>query len=268
MRSSAAFLTFSILVSGIRIAAQPVAEEKILLPVVIEEPVPGAYGSLWVTEIALVNTSANLVFVYGVETGCGLPICPGENAVGPKSTLYPHALGIDRSVNAHLLKVTDDPEAVSVQITVQDQSRALDTWGTSVPAVRERQAWSSAFQLLDVPGPSTRFRSLLRLYSFDSSHATSARVRFYRTQPTHEFPYEPNEADVLLAERVVELRASSSEFTPGYAELGLWNVPEIPDNSRLRLEIVPETAGARLWGMVSVTNNDTQHVTVITPMAK
>jgi hypothetical protein len=64
---------------------------------------------------------------------------------------------------------------------------------------------------------------------------------------------------------MIELHASRSEFTPGYADLGLWSVAEIADGSRLRIEVLPETAGAKLWGMVSVTNNDTQHVTIIAP---
>jgi hypothetical protein len=242
-----------------------IPEERILLPVVVEEPIRGAYGSLWETEIAVVNATANVVFVYGVETGCLLPTCGGENVIGPDTTLYPRLLGLDRAVNAHFLKFTDSPESVVVQLTVQDKSRAHETWGTSVPSVRERDAWATRFQLLDVPGANSRFRSLLRLYSFDPWQTVSARVRFYRINPAHELPYEPNEPDVLLAERMIELHASRSEFTPGYADLGLWSVAEIADGSRLRIEVLPETAGAKLWGMVSVTNNDTQHVTIIAP---
>ncbi|HEX8152273.1 MAG TPA: hypothetical protein VF698_04060, partial [Thermoanaerobaculia bacterium] len=35
--------------------------------------------------------------------------------------------------------------------------------------------------------------------------------------------------------------------------------------SALRLEIEPLTPGSRYWAFVSVTNNDTQLVTVVTP---
>jgi hypothetical protein len=31
------------------------------------------------------------------------------------------------------------------------------------------------------------------------------------------------------------------------------------------VEVVPITTGLRIWAMVSVTNNDTQHVTLIAP---
>jgi hypothetical protein len=265
MRLLSIYVALMLCGSVFTVAAQSVPEERILLPVVVEESIPGAFGSLWETEIAVVNASANLVFVYGIETGCLLPTCGGENVVGPDTTLYPHPLGLDRAINAHLLKVTGSPESVVVQITVQDKSRALETWGTSVPAVRERDAWSTRFQILDVPGTNSRFRSLLRLYSFDPLHTANARVRFYQTNPAHELPYEPNEPDILLAERVIELHASGSEFTPGYAALGLWSMPEIADGSRLRIEVLPETAGVKLWGMVSVTNNETQHVTIIAP---
>jgi hypothetical protein len=38
-----------------------------------------------------------------------------------------------------------------------------------------------------------------------------------------------------------------------------------PTVERVRLEIEPVTDGLRLWGFVTVVNNETQHATVITP---
>jgi hypothetical protein len=237
--------------------------QRVLLPVVVETPVPGAHGSLWTTQTALVNTGLDLAFVYGIMTGCPVPVCPGENAIGANTTLYPHMSGLDPTINAHLIEV--EGGTVAVQLTVQDRSRAFETWGTSVPAVAESDAWITPFQLLDVPGDSSRFRTLVRIYSFTPMVDASVRIRIFRTNSAHNVPYEDNQPDELLAERLMPLRRSSSPYTPGYADLPLWTVAGINSGDRLRVEVVPITQDIRFWAMASITNNETQHVTIVSP---
>jgi hypothetical protein len=42
--------------------------------------------------------------------------------------------------------------------------------------------------------------------------------------------------------------------------------PQIGAARAVAIEVVPEhTAGGRFWGFAAITNNDTQHVTVISP---
>ena len=41
--------------------------------------------------------------------------------------------------------------------------------------------------------------------------------------------------------------------------------PEVVGKGALRIDISPFEPATRAWGYVSITNNDTQHVTVIAP---
>src|SRR5438105_3909947 len=74
--------------------------------------------------------------------------------------------------------------SISLSLRVQDVSREARTWGTTVPVVRERDAFTGRLQLLDVP-VDDRFRVALRVYDFDEppasgSYDRAVRIRFYQ----------------------------------------------------------------------------------------
>ena len=81
----------------------------------------------------------------------------------------------------------------------------------------------------------------------------------------------PSQPDALVAEYLVPFAyhalPSSREavYEPGYAEFSLWNRPELTGYDRVRLVISPEGEDLRFWAFAAVTNNETQHVTAITP---
>ena len=109
---------------------------------------------------------------------------------------------------------------------------------------------------------SDRFRSMLRVYDVDARDNAIVEVRFY-TLTTNE----------LLATTRSSLvsRTPASQFPvpfyPGYAQLSAFEtlLPKPVGTTALRIEIVPVTPGLRYWAFVSVTNNETQHFTTITP---
>ena len=113
--------------------------------------------------------------------------------------------------------------------------------------------------------PSSRFRAPL----------TQRRVRFYAVNPRIDTTYSPDVSlrpnpDGLLAERTVtpmiEQRPQSPLFDLGYAEIAnLALLPELSAADRIRIEVTPLVTGLRFWSYVSVTNNETQHVTTISP---
>jgi hypothetical protein len=39
----------------------------------------------------------------------------------------------------------------------------------------------------------------------------------------------------------------------------------VEDSARARIEIEPTLPDMRVWAFVSITNNETQHVTLVTP---
>lgn len=157
-----------------------------------------------------------------------------------------------------------------MQLRVQDISRQALTWGTSIPVVRERDLFTTrTLNLTDIV-QNDRFRSLLRIYDFDpsgngSSPDREVLVRIYAlgssTTGVNAVP------DRLLTERRETLRSSppGAFFGPPMAQLPLWSLPELNGFERVRLEITAVTPGLRFWAFVSITNNESQHVTAIAP---
>lgn len=273
-----ALLTTSPHLSG---QQRPSAYERVLLPIVIRGELNGVSGSRWTSRISIENGSAKGIVVAGFRAcpnGCGIPeflapLVPPATAltinVDPGTTQPAALLFVDLAV----------ADQVSVHARVRDVSRSAESWGTEIPSVRESRALKQTFSLLDIP-VDANFRSTLRIYDFDGRSDARVIVRFFRVTPDQVLqsdPFHPGTAlvpDVLLKEATVSLVPErhivdlnvASVYDLGYAELlNFTNLPELQSASALRVEIQPVTPGLRLWAFVSVTNNDTQQVTVSTP---
>jgi len=161
---------------------------------------------------------------------------------------------------------------VAVNVRVQDVSRQSQTWGTEIPVVREAQFRRGRFSLLDVP-LSIGFRQMLRIYDPDATPSGQVIVRFYRVVPSVDTTYDPMNPptkDILVGERSIGLNTEARPGTPlfnlGYAELpNLADLPEVQGTARIRIEVEPVAPTQRAWAFVSVTNNETQHVTTVIP---
>jgi hypothetical protein len=74
--------------------------------------------------------------------------------------------------------------------------------------------------------------------------------------------------DRKLAELSVTLSLLNPDLQslhPAYAQVSISDLPEVRGVETIRVEISPQTPGMRYWAFVSVTNNETQHVTNIAP---
>lgn len=73
----------------------------------------------------------------------------------------------------------------------------------------------------------------------------------------------------LLGERLFTLDRAPGDtpiYYPAYAQLdGLMDIIHGATSDRLAIEIVPAVATQQLWGFISITNNDTQDITTVTP---
>lgn len=242
----------------------------VMFPVVTRTPVPGAHGSLWQSDLRMVNRT-KLELVPGIDifpleprcAGCDAPI-PFDRMTEPRFAMP--LIDNDRPP-VQLAWVDDDLEShLSFSLRVRDLSRQAESWGTEIPVVRNRD-FKHDFRLLDIP-MQPRFRQLLRLYTPDYVYCCRARIRFFAADGTE------------LAERLIELtrpdgslgglvpppylREGSRHFPlqPGYGDLDLATVPELAGHTSIWLEA---TGSFRMWGFVSITNDDTQQVTTITP---
>jgi hypothetical protein len=231
--------------------------QKVLLPVILEKPVPGAFGSLWSSEVTVYNGGNTPLGVGGIYL-CHLgTTCAPSEALSPKTTYFTQipsgtfqVIPSGDVVGKFLSVQASSLQDLSVNLRVVDLSRAATDRGTDIPTVRESAAARATVELLAVPSVAP-YRSLLRLYDFDPGPGHSVLVKVFSF-------------DGLIDQRSIIFRqpADRTQF-PGYAELDLSYLA--PPVGEVRVEVAPSTDGLRFWAMASTTNNDTQHVTITTP---
>lgn len=241
--------------------------ERILLPVA-SHAFQGAYGSFWVTRFTIVN-DLDRSLVQGEDAGpfgdCFFPPCEPLPPI-PANTAFDPVLprpNLDWKPGLLIYVARDIADRLYFSLRVQDTSRQSLTWGTEIPVVRERDFRTGKIILPNVPIDS-RFRQSLRVYDVDESTATCNRVmvRLFNQQ-----------SGATLGTRELELTAPNggpcgpTSFLPypdaaelhGIAQLLTGSAPDV-----VGVEITPLTP-FRYWAFISVTNNETQHVTTITP---
>jgi len=120
--------------------------------------------------------------------------------------------------------------------------------------VRENEFLSGALTLVNIPTDS-RFRETLRIYAV-SDTATVVHLRVV-----------PLRSATPVAEEDLPLRSGDAfGYVPAYAEISLRDrYPQLANGQPVRLEISAPRPDLLLWAFVSVTNNETQHVTTVTP---
>jgi len=243
--------------------------EPVLFPVVFQGP--GALGSLWNTRISVYNagdatvTSANAIFE-------GDPSCPAVCGCEPSSLIAPGRTAtvcVEQFQNPAGLLFFPPASAthdLHYQTRVFDSSRATANAGTELPVVRGEDFRSDEILLLDVPVLDPNFRVHLRVYAPEGADGT--RVRLEVLDPHSTFP--------TTSEMVITLSRPSfaSSATPAFAfirglELDIDRMvpPGVPRPFRVHLKLTPLTEGERIWGFVSITNNETQLITTVTPQS-
>jgi hypothetical protein len=241
--------------------AQTVEYEKVLFPVVASR-LPGAFGSLWETEVAVLNRSATPVRLAGRYACYG---CRTAQSLLPDMT---YSLLPDQSVTGSFVFVergrADDVEFTS---RIRDISREESSWGASVPVAREHDFSTKGITLLDVP-TDPRYRLTLRIYALHPLEGASVVVRVRAQHPG--IVNDKKNPDPLLAEAAYPLTPmiripTAPEQYPSYAIIS--ELPPIAPETlspRVRIDLVPlAPEGLAIWGFVTITNNDSQSVTIV-----
>ena len=242
----------------------------VMFPVVTRTPVPGAHGSLWQSELRMVNRT-KLELVPGIDifpleprcAGCDAPI-PFDRMIEPRFAMP--LIDNDRPP-VQLAWIDEDlAEHLSFSLRIRDLSRQAESWGTEIPIVHHRD-FANDVRLLDIP-MQPRFRQLLRLYTPSYVGCCRTTVRFFAADGTElaERPLDLIRPNGTIGGLVPPpyLREGSRAFPlqPAYAELDLATVPELAGQATVWIEA---SAPFRIWGFVSITNDATQQVTTITP---
>jgi hypothetical protein len=226
--------------------------ERVLLPVFWSGP--GAFGAQWETEATLHN--ANEYAITSAHTTLFFFFCPFLCDTRPPANT---TLTVKANSSTIAGIVEELPRQATAKIdfglVIRDTSRADQDLGTEIPVVRDAQFFARTFSIPNVP-TDPRYRLTLRLYDVDG--ATVFGLRIYKrgaTTPT------VNEGIALTAQE--DLRNG------GFAVINdlLAKYPQLAGFGPLRVEIDPLIRdGMRsAWGFLTVTNNDTQHVTVLSP---
>lgn len=240
---------------------------KVLLPIITaDQPIRGAFGSLWISEFTLLNVSLTPVSVISYSESMVFCATCTQPPLGPGTSTSPAVIWREAAVRAAFLYVDRTRvQDVRMSLRVRDLSRVLETAGTSVPVVHETRFTSGPISMIDVP-LADESRETLRVYGLDASDPTPFRVRvFARSSLTG--------VDQFLGEKAFALRVEPSSIGyayakfPAYLEIGsIRSIAETQGNRSVRVEVSSLT-DRRLWAFIAITNNATQHVTVIEPSA-
>ena len=228
------------------------AFDPILFPVFLP-PVDGAFGSRFETT-ARVSDLTGVGVMYGLDATC-YTFSP---TITPFDPIFP---GLDRELltgcsrsTGRIFWVAKDKGRLAAGLRVRDTSRNARSHGVEVPVVKRSDFTNDRLALLGVP-VDPRFRNTLRVYSLTRGEAVVVYV-------------DVNDNGIGQ----VFLTPSTSLFEPAYGEFTDFptnlaagstmtvtlKMGRLPDGS-----IPPGTP--LIWGMISVTNNETQEITVVSP---
>lgn len=240
--------------------------EMLLLPVYTDGKVSGQKGSEWETTLWLHNAGdADVQLAPWVcePPGSGCPaVFPLTKILKAHESLrgLPAFFRPPTANPGRLLYVTRD-SAIAANLRLADTSRRGTDGGTEIPVVRERSLRTGSVNLLNVP-LAANSRILVRIYDTALARASFRVTVFAQTEGKPEAKLSEQTLDATTSE------TGDFRLQPAYAQLaGLESVLDLPVilPDALRIEIAPLTPGSAFWAFASVTNNDTQHVTLVTP---
>lgn len=236
--------------------------EKVLLPILLSGTASGAGGSQWQTEFRLRNVGDTPLRVapYVCEPAPCPPVFPSTYVLLPGASLPKAARFSTTRGNPSQMLYVSEPATVAAGLRVSDISRSAWNAGTDVPVIREHELLTAATQLVNVPLDATRSRILLRVYDVDQSSAEFS-VNFYRD--------DDDAAEPVYRTSVTATTPQQPPFRTeaAYGELDITRLLHLrlAWPSTARIEVIPRTRGSRYWAFVSLTNNETQLVTLVTP---
>lgn len=230
---------------------------RYLLPVYARDT-SGGYGSRWASEWTVLNASSETLRIGGPFCGAISPCFPSTWAPGEyaQRAFYP---GSYNGVFINVPKPLDHD--VAQELRVRDVSRESEGWGTELPLVRTTE-FRPAMYLIDVP-TDPRYRATLRVYS---DRSTNVRIRVVDQDAG------PDPAPLDESVHALEDPGFEPEFRPRYLQLDPLTaaVRAAANGHPVRVEVFVEDDSIidpppSIWAFVSITNNDTQQVTTITP---
>jgi hypothetical protein len=247
--------------------------EKVLLPLALPEgkSIPGAFGSLWSSDLWVSNPTAYPVELFSdisCTFVCAAPV-PGDHGYPQMQAGSLIRLGpLDTGGNYGLVYYVQKTYAndVSFSLHVRDTSRTSENAGTEIGVVRERMFRGSSFDILNVPIDANS-RATLRVYDVNALDNISADVAFY----SMDFNTLIASTNIPLTVSVKKDTTLAANFPPlaGFGQIGdirnyfAFIQAGFPGHVRVHVEL--KNGANQGWGFVTVTNNATQLITTYRP---
>ncbi len=226
------------------------------------QPVAGAGGSLWKTEMTMLHRTERLILE---PDGCepGDPECSftGVPPAGrPFDPLQTWPAGFH---GEHFLYVlAEDFDKVRVNARVYDANRFTQTAGAEIPNPRDDEFSNATITLLGIP-VEPQYRHTLRIYDDAGRDGAQVLIRIFAGDESE--PRVTMTQTLRSKDPAMRVGTAQLPLYPALAQLTLDQLLATGGIESLRVEIVPVDAGIRIWSFVSITNNDTHHVTTVTP---
>lgn len=258
---------FSLLVLSLFSAPMVVAEDNpadfttTLVPLVTQG-LRGAHGSVWDSELYVFNGSHLPLRMPGFSDSPVLPIEPSI-VIQPHTTMHLGLYPRDGADGAFLYIPNTMVSTTKMSLRVRDTSQNATSLGDEVPVVRVDQA-AHALTIFDVP-VDPKYRATLRIYGFTPA-PMPVRVAIY---PEIGVP-ALRQFDVTL-NGIVNAAFDPFPLHPAYIALDpLGDAIRASIVRRVRIEItnfapIITPPPAKIWAFVSLTNNETNQVTIVTP---
>jgi len=229
-------------------STDPAIFEPIVFPVSFKGP--GALGSQWVTESFI---SWGEPPFFRDHLPCCLSFIAGNSAeLLTNANPWGHVL--------YAIRGTAD--SVDLASRIRDTSHQAQTAGTEVPVARERD-FRSRLNFMNVPVDS-RYRVMLRLWAIGDDPFGNSQ-QFIVAVPVNLLSTPVPFLPITLA----KIPGTAMWFGSIDVTSLLTQTLSTPTTlqvypSGYRSDAVP-LAFPRIWGMLSITNNDTQQVTIVSP---
>lgn len=242
------------------------AYEPILLPIYFPGTIEGMHGSRWQADLWIRNNGNEAALLAPWPCPADQP-CPATFPLTHALESGKHLRGlppffqVDSNPGQLLWVSRNAADDVSFSLRFADTARGALNGGTDMPVVRESDLSLKPLHLLNVP-MTHDYRVLLRLYE------TAYEDSIFRIVV---YAYDASGVQrVLIQDEIGISNPQEGLFRTETAYLQ-YDVTRLLDRDdqawpeTIHIEIVPLKPGSRFWAMASVTNNDTQLVTLVTP---
>lgn len=246
-------------------AAQP-GLEMVLIPLDYGDFIPGAFGSVWEPDLWVsVDGEREIIPSICFASVCG----PVAGSLKPSQPWLNPFRGSDSSIPGVVWFLhEEDARFVHFDLRLRETSQGTVRQGIHIPIVREAELYTRPLELLNVP-VDTGKRTSLRIYNPDAAgddahrDRTPALIRLEILTNVHQVD------SVTLVDQTLELPVPDVDprREPGVVQfLSLReHFPALIGSESVRIRISPLEEGLRIWAMASVTDNETQYVSLITP---